>query len=138
MLARGSIGFQRLDDLRLALIERLLAGFPHVEIDQHFVVRGHAVALDFGIVQAGAIHGGAHRVVVGRVRELHVHQRSAAEINAPRDAMPEQHGKQSRNAENQRKGEKVPLLAQKIYVGIAKELHGFAYPLSIYDLAKIA
>jgi hypothetical protein len=49
--------------------------------------------------------------------------------------VPEQHGKHTRNAEDQRKGEKIPLLAQKIYVGIAKELHGLSSPLSIYDLA---
>jgi hypothetical protein len=39
--------------------------------------------------------------------------------------VPEQQGKQAGNAEDQRKGEKVPLFPQKIYVGIAKELHGF-------------
>jgi hypothetical protein len=36
--------------------------------------------------------------------------------------MPEQHGKNTSYAENERKGEKVPLLAEKIDVGIAKEL----------------
>jgi hypothetical protein len=39
--------------------------------------------------------------------------------------VPEQHGKQARNAEDQRKGEKIPFLSEKIDVGIAKELHGF-------------
>jgi hypothetical protein len=39
--------------------------------------------------------------------------------------VPEQQRKQARHAEDQRKGEKIPLFSQKIYVGIAKELHGF-------------
>jgi hypothetical protein len=39
--------------------------------------------------------------------------------------VPEQHGKQARDAEDQRKGEKIPFLSEKIDVGIAKELHGF-------------
>jgi hypothetical protein len=39
--------------------------------------------------------------------------------------VPEQHGKHARDAEYQRKGEKIPLFPEKIYVGIAKELHGF-------------
>jgi hypothetical protein len=39
--------------------------------------------------------------------------------------VPEQHGNKACDAKDQRKGEKIPLFAQKIYVGIAKELHGF-------------
>jgi hypothetical protein len=42
--------------------------------------------------------------------------------------VPEQHGKQARHAEHEREGEKIPLLAEKIDVGIAKELHQ-PYPL---------
>ena len=43
--------------------------------------------------------------------------------------MPEQHGKDARHAEHQRESEKIPLLSEKIDVGIAKELHQ-AYLLS--------
>jgi hypothetical protein len=37
--------------------------------------------------------------------------------------MPEQHGAYASHAEDEREGQKIPLLAQKIDVGIAKELH---------------
>jgi hypothetical protein len=37
--------------------------------------------------------------------------------------MPEQHGKYAGYTEYERKSEKIPLLAEKIDVGIAKELH---------------
>src|SRR5579864_9526954 len=84
-------------------------------------------------MQANPIHGGAYRIVIGRVRELHVNQRAAAEVDAVRDAVPEQHGKYPRHAEDQRKGEKIPLLAEKIYAGTAKELHLLFIPLSFYD-----
>jgi hypothetical protein len=43
--------------------------------------------------------------------------------------VPEQYRKQSGYAEYEGEGEKIPLLAEKIDVGIAKELH-LAYPLS--------
>jgi len=60
--------------------------------------------------------------VIGRVRKLHVHQGSAAEVHAVRDAMPEQHGEYASHTEDEREGQKIPLLAQKIDAGIAKEL----------------
>jgi hypothetical protein len=37
--------------------------------------------------------------------------------------VPEQHGKHTRNAEDQRKGEEVPFLPEKIDVYVMKELH---------------
>src|ERR1700736_640887 len=43
--------------------------------------------------------------------------------------MPKQHGKYSRHAEQQRKGEKIPLLAQKVYVWISKKFHAVVQPL---------
>jgi hypothetical protein len=43
--------------------------------------------------------------------------------------MPKQHGEYSRNAEHQRKGEKIPLLAQKVYVWISKKFHAVVKPL---------
>jgi hypothetical protein len=81
--------------------------------------------LKFEIPEAGAIQFGADRVLVGRVGELHIHKGSAAEVYAPRNVVPEQDGNEAGNAKDQRKGEKIPLFAEKIYVGIAKELHGF-------------
>ena len=43
--------------------------------------------------------------------------------------MPEQHGKYARHTEHQRKGEKIPLLAQKVYVWISKKFHAVVKPL---------
>jgi hypothetical protein len=43
--------------------------------------------------------------------------------------MPEQHGKYARHAEQQRKGEKIPLLAEKVYVRISKKFHAVVKPL---------
>jgi hypothetical protein len=50
--------------------------------------------------------------------------------------VPEQHGKQARHAEHEGKVEKIPLLAEKIYVGIAKELHQFDPLLKSYDFVN--
>ena len=133
-LAGGSILLQRLDDLHLALIESFFAGFADIEVDEHLVQRGPIVRLNFGIFQASTIQIRADRVHVRRVRELHIDQRSAAEIDAPRDVVPEQHGKYARHAEDQRKGEKVPLLAEKIDVDVMKELHRFLAPIQPKDL----
>jgi hypothetical protein len=43
--------------------------------------------------------------------------------------MPEQHGKYSRHAEEQGKGEKIPLLTEKVYVWISKKFHAVVKPL---------
>jgi hypothetical protein len=37
--------------------------------------------------------------------------------------VPEQHGEDTGHAKDQREGEEVPLLAEEIYVGIAKKFH---------------
>ena len=50
LLAGRGIALERVNDLRLALIERLFARFLQGQIDQHFVVRSWAVALDAGIM----------------------------------------------------------------------------------------
>jgi hypothetical protein len=51
--------------------------------------------------------------------------------------MPEQHGKYARHTEHQRKGEKIPLLAQKVYVWISKKFHAFVRPLSTYSICRL-
>jgi hypothetical protein len=48
--------------------------------------------------------------------------------------MPKQHGEYTRYAEHQRKGEKIPLLAQKVYVWISKKFHAVVKPLSSYSI----
>jgi hypothetical protein len=63
------------------------------------------------------------------MRELHVNEGPAPEVYAQRNAMPKQHGKQSRYAEHQRKGEKIPLLAEKVYVGFFEKFHAVVKPL---------
>ena len=128
-LACRSIGLQRIDDLNLALIECFLAGLPHIQVDQHFVVRDRAQALNLRLRQAYFSQGFVDCVVIGRVRELYVDKSSAPEVDAQRDPMPKQHGEYSRHAEHQRKGEKIPLLAQKVYVWISKKFHAVVKPL---------
>jgi hypothetical protein len=46
--------------------------------------------------------------------------------------MPEQHRQNAGDAEDERKSEEVPLLAEEIDVCIAKELHRLFCPLCIY------
>jgi len=55
--------------------------------------------------------------------KLYVHLCAAAKVEAPGDPMPEQHRTYACNAKDQRKGEKIPLFAKKIYVYVVKELH---------------
>ena len=58
-LARGSIGLaSALMIFNLALVERLLAGLAHIQVDQFLVVASHAVALKLEIAQARAIQCG--------------------------------------------------------------------------------
>src|SRR6516165_5396625 len=45
--------------------------------------------------------------------------------------MPKQHGKDSRHAEHQRKGEKIPLFPEKIYIRVLKKFHSIKTPFSI-------
>jgi hypothetical protein len=59
------------------------------------------------------------------MREPHIHQSPATKIHAPWNVVPEQHGKQARNTEDQREGKEVPLLPKKIDVDAMKELHRF-------------
>ena len=65
----------------------------------------------------------ANDVVIRVVREFHVHLRAAAEVDIQRNAMPEQHRTHTRDAEDQRKRNEVPLLAQEIYIRILKKFH---------------
>jgi hypothetical protein len=45
------------------------------------------------------------------MRELYIYEGASAEINAPWDAVPKQHGKNAGHGKDQRKGEEIPLLA---------------------------
>src|SRR4029077_9869025 len=100
LLARGSVGLQRIDDLNLALIERLLAGLTHIEIDQNLVVSRRSVALNPGALQICFLQRRTNDVVIGRMRKLYINQRAPSEVYSQRDSMPEQHGKHSRHAEH--------------------------------------
>src|SRR5258708_803190 len=113
--------FERLNDLRLTLIQRLFARLLDIERNQHFVIGGLSVTLDAGIFQPGAFDLIVDRGRIGRMRILDENQRAAAEVNAERNTMPECHGKHSRHAEDKREREEVPLLAEKIDVGVAKK-----------------
>jgi hypothetical protein len=59
-------------------------------------------------------------IKVRRLRELHVDQGSTTELNAQRNAMPEENGRKSGDAEDQREGKEIPFLAKEIDVGITK------------------
>ena len=121
LLAGGRIlGLESTNDRVLTLIERRLAGLLHTEVNQHLVVGGRSVGLDLGIVQSGAVHVRANLVKVRRLRELHVDQGSATELNAQRNMVPEQHGEDSGNAEDQREGKEIPFLAKKVDIGVSK------------------
>jgi hypothetical protein len=50
--------------------------------------------------------------------------------------MPKQHGKHSRHAEYQGKGEKVPLFPEKIYIRVPKKFHSIKTPFSIRKVSK--
>jgi hypothetical protein len=66
-----------------------------------------------------------HIVGVRGLSKFHVDQSAAPEVNAQRDAVPEQHGKNPGHAEYQREGEEVPLLPEKIDVRTAKEFQSY-------------
>ena len=54
-LALWDWAFERLNDLRLALVQSLFAGLLNVERDQHLVIRNWAVPLHAGVLETGAI-----------------------------------------------------------------------------------
>src|SRR6202008_1957970 len=118
-------GFEGVNDFCFALTQILLAGFADIQVNENLVQGRLVVGLNLGIAEAGAIQQGADLLDVWLVRELHVYQRPAAEIDAPRDVVPEQHGKQTRYAEDQRKGEEIPFLSKEIDVYVMKEHHRF-------------
>ncbi len=76
-----------------------------------------------GILQAGAIQFGANGIHVGLLGELNVHDGAAAEIDAERNVMPEQHGSDAGEGEDQRESEKVPLLAKEVDICATKQFH---------------
>ncbi len=89
-----------------------------------------AVGLDAGIVDAGTVGRLANSVRVRRLLKLDIDQRAAAEIDAQIDVVPEQNREDARHAEDQRKGEEVPLLPQPIDVNAMKQFHSKTPPCS--------
>src|SRR5260370_2839999 len=138
LFPRGGIAFERLNDLSFTLIESLVAGLRNIEGDEEFVVGGLPVSLDAGILQAGAFDLGVDGGRIRRVRILHVDQRSAAEVDTQRDAMPERHGKHSGHAEDQREGQEVPLFPEEIDVCISKKFHAAYDPFKISRWSSVA
>src|SRR5215469_11247799 len=127
-LVRGSIRFQRIDNLASTHIEGLLAGLAKAQVDQNLIIRGDTVGLNLRVFQTGTIHVGAHCLQIRRARELHVDQGAAAEVDSPgkRSSGPspsKPHGNETRDTEDQRESKEVPLLAEKIDVDVMKELH---------------
>jgi len=74
-------------------------------------------------MHAGFIESAAHLIEVWFLGELHVDQGATLEVDAKRDAVPEEDGEKPGDAEDQRKPKEVPLLAEEIDVGILKKFH---------------
>src|SRR5271165_708698 len=119
-LIAGILRLERLDDGVLALVERRFAGFLNSKVYQNLVVRGGTKTLNAWIMQSGAVHVATNLFEIRSLSELDINQRATAELYAQRNAVPKENRAQSGDAEDQRKGKEVPLLAQKIDVGIAK------------------
>src|SRR5450759_2597246 len=71
---------------------------------------------------------------VGGMGVLDVDQRAAAEVHTQRDTMPERHGTHSRDAEDQREGQEVPLFPEEIDVCVSKEFHAAYDPFKNQSL----
>ena len=69
------------------------------------------------------VHLSAHGVVIRLVRVLDVDQGPTAEVDSKWQAMPEQHRENSRYAEDEREGDEVPLLTEKVDIRITKKFH---------------
>jgi len=112
----GVICLERINDLLAALIERTLVVLLR-QADEHLVPAGvidGLDGLDGRILDARRIHGPADTVDVRGPRELRLHLRAALEVHAEEhraaNALPmHTHGDNAGHAEDQRKGEEVPL-----------------------------
>src|SRR2546428_3651372 len=71
------------------------------------------------------------------MRKFHIDQRAPSKVYAQWDPTPEHHGKYTRHAEHQRKGEKIPLFPKKIYIWISKKFHSAPSPLSNDSIAQL-
>src|SRR5260221_4081970 len=122
LFALGHGALQRLNDLVLAAGEIGFAGVLQVQSNENFV-RSLAESLNARAVQSSLVQGCADRLFVRLIHELHLNVSASAKIQTERDSVPEEHGKNAGNAEDQREAEEVPLFAEKIYVRIAKKFH---------------
>src|SRR5580704_3667458 len=68
------------DHLDLALIQRLLTGLPHVEVNQLFIARRHTESLNPRSPETDSPQRSADGIVVRGMRELHVDQRTPPEV----------------------------------------------------------
>src|SRR5262249_28678585 len=129
LLTLGRIDLKGIDDL---LFTRAQVGFADVLLvkrDDNFIPSPGTFSpqmLDAGVVQSRFVQIGTDLLVVGRVSEFYVDQGSTTKIHAQRDPVPEQHGEDAGHAEYEREAEEVPLLAEKIDVGVAKEFHSYS------------
>ena len=74
-------------------------------------------------MQSRAIQSGADLFQLGWIGELHVDVGSATELHAHGQPVPDQHGKNAGDAEDQGEGEKAPFPAEKVNVRVAKKFH---------------
>ena len=71
-------------------------------------------------MDSGAIHRLADPVGVWRLLELNVNQRATTKVDPQLDVVPKKDRQDSRYAEDQRKGEEIPLFPQPINVNATK------------------
>ena len=122
LLRAGRIGFKCPNDLIFALGYICTRSRALGQVNQDFIGIG-AITLDAGAMDACPVEYRADVILIGLLGKLHIHQRAAPELHSQGDAVPEKHGKQASHAEDQREAQEIPLLAQEIYVCVAKKFH---------------
>src|ERR1700722_2265155 len=95
--------------------------------DDHLVARRLAQPLaerlDAEIANASLVHRRTDAIGRRRSVELHVDQRAALEVDAQRNAVPEENGQQASHTENEREAEEIPLLPQPVDLYVVKQFH---------------
>src|SRR6202011_4042542 len=92
-LEAGDAGIllQRVDDRVATCVERRLAGVTLGQGDDDGIVSRLTEGLDARVPDAGTIRSLANAIYRWRLVKLHIDQRSALEVDAERNAVPEEH-----------------------------------------------
>src|ERR1700722_12372227 len=140
---RRIVAVQRLHDgvaarLGIRLLHLLLR-----QGDDHLVARSLpqplAERLDAEIANAGLVHRRTDAVGGRRGVELHVDQRAALEVDAQRNAVPEENRQQAGHTENEREAEEIPFLPQPVDLYVVKQFHlNSVYAVPLRHLANFS